>query len=239
MKNIFIFLGDKLRAKLVIINLFIFTTVFLSKPLYALSGKEINNHIKSWLAKEGIKSNPQFSIRKKLPYCNQNVSYEKYYDSYKLIKVTCEAKNSWTIFVKTNAFTSKPKKPNLSKLKKIIVLNKSIEKGNYIRKNDLIFIKSSKKNIFYNNIEDLIGRKVKQNLRKGQFIQPRHLFKKYSVNEGDPVIIVLKFNNNEVSTGGIVLKSGNVGDVLDVKNARSGKIIKGVLKENKKINVFF
>ena len=103
----------------------------------------------------------------------------------------------------------------------------------------LLFIKSSKKNIFYNSKEELIGRKVKQNLKKGQYIQPRHLFAKYSVNEGDPVVIVSKFKNAEVSTGGIAIKSGNIGDLLEVKNTRSGIIIKGILKKNKKINVFF
>ena len=65
------------------------------------------------------------------------------------------------------------------------------------------------------------------------------LFKKYSVNEGDAVIIISKFKNTEVSTGGIAMKSGNIGDILEVKNSRSGKIVKGTLKKNKKINVFF
>ena len=115
----------------------------------------------------------------------------------------------------------------------ILVLNKSIEKGNYIKKSDLTFIKSPKKNIFYNSKEELIGRKVKQNLKKGQYIQPRHLFAKYSVNEGDPVVIVSKFKNAEVSTGGIVMKSGNVGDVLEVKNQRSGKVVKGILTKKR------
>ena len=167
------------------------------------------------------------------------MSYEKYNDSYKLIKVSCESKNSWTIFVRTNANTFKQKKLKVSNTKEILVLNKSIEKGNYIKKSDLTFIKSRKKNIFYNNKEELIGRKVKQNLKKGQYIQPRHLFTKYSVNEGDPVVIVSKFKNAEVTTGGIAIRSGNIGDVLEVKNTRSGKIIKGMLKKNKIINVFF
>ena len=35
------------------------------------------------------------------------------------------------------------------------------------------------------------------------------------------------------------MESGNLGDVLRVKNVRSGKIIKGYLKKNKKIDVFF
>ena len=156
-----------------------------------------------------------------------------------MIKVSCEEKNSWTIFVKTNANTLKQKKLKISKTNEILVLNKSIEKGNYIKKSDLTFIKSSKKNIFYNSKEELIGRKVKQNLKKGQYIQPRHLFAKYSVNEGDPVVIVSKFKNAEVSTGGIAIKSGNIGDLLEVKNTRSGIIIKGILKKNKKVNVFF
>ena len=239
MKNIFIFLEDKLSIKSFIIKLFILYVIFLPKSLYALSGKEINNHIKKWLESENIKSNPQFSPKKKLPDCKQNVSYEKYNNSYKLVKVSCEEKNSWTVFVKTAANTLKQKKLKISNTNEILVLNKSIEKGNYIKKSDLTFIKSSKKNIFYNSKDELIGRKVKQNLKKGQYIQPRHLFAKYSVNEGDPVVIVSKFKNTEVSTGGIAIKSGNIGDLLEVKNTRSGIIIKGILKKNKKVNVFF
>ena len=50
---------------------------------------------------------------------------------------------------------------------------------------------------------------------------------------GDPIVIVSKFKNAEVSTGGIAIKSGNVGDVLEVKNKRSGIIIKGILKKDK------
>ena len=208
MKNIFTFLEDKLNIKFFIIKLFLFSIIFFPKSLYALSGKEINNHIKKWLESENIKSNPQFSPKKKLPNCKQNVLYEKYNNSYKLIKVSCEAKNSWTVFVKTNANTLKQKKLKVSNANEILVLNKSIEKGNYIKKSDLTFIKSPKKNIFYNSKEELIGRKVKQNLKKGQYIQPRHLYTKYSVNEGDPVVIVSKFKNTEVSTGGIAINSG-------------------------------
>ena len=239
MKNIFIFLEDKLSINFFIIKLLILVTIFFPKSLYALSGEEINNYIKKWLESEDIRSNPRYSPKKKLPDCKQNVTYEKHDDRYKLIKVSCEAKNSWTIYVKTNANTTKQKKLKLSNSNQIIVLNKSIEKGNYIKKNDLIFVKSSKKNIFYSSKEELIGRKVKQNLKKGQYIQPRHLFKKYSVNEGDPIIIVSKFKNTEVSTGGIAIESGNIGDILEVKNKRSGKIIKGIVRKNKKVNVFF
>ena len=228
-----------MSIKFFTIKFLILITFFSPKSLYALSGKEINNYIKKWLETKGLISNPQFSPKKKLPNCKKNVSYERYNYSYKLVKVSCDAKNSWTIYVKTNVNTQKQKGNKVSKSNQMLVLNKSIEKGNYIKKNDLIFIKSPRKNVFYNSKEELIGRKLRQNLKKGQYIQPRHLFGKYSVNVGDPIVIVSRFKNAEVSTGGIAMKSGNIGDVLEVKNKRSGKIIKGILKKNKKINVFF
>ena len=239
MKNIFIFLEDKLSKKFLIIKLFILITIFFPKNLFAVSGKEINNYIKQWLASEGIKSNPQFSPKKKLPDCSQNISYQKHNGNFELVKVTCDKEDSWTIFVKTYAKKSTQKQLKLSKINQILVLNKSIEKGKYIKKNDLVFINSLRKNVFYHKKEELIGRKLKQNLRKGQYIQPRHLFEKYFVNEGDPVVIVSKLKNAMISTSGIALKSANIGDVLEVKNARSGIIIKGILNKNKKINVFF
>ena len=228
-----------MSIKFFIIKLFVIFILFLPQSLYALTGKEINNHIKKWLESKDIRSNPQFSPKKKLPDCNQNISYQKHNGNFELVKVTCDKKDSWTIFVKTYAKKSTQKKLKLSKFNQILVLNKSIEKGKYIKNDDLIFINSLRKNVFYNKKEELIGRKLKLNLRKGQHIQPRHLFKKYSVNEGDPVVIVSKLKNAVISTSGIALKSANIGDVLEVKNARSGIIIKGILNKNKKINVFF
>ena len=80
-----------------------------------LSGNEINNHIKKWLASQGIKSNPQFSPNKKFPDCNKNVLFEKHFDNFKLIKVTCNGEKPWTIFVKTNTNLVQPKKNKVSK----------------------------------------------------------------------------------------------------------------------------
>ena len=133
MKNIFIFLVDKLSIKFLIIKLIILITLFLPKCLYALSGQEINSYIKKMLEIKGIKSNPQFSPQKKLTDCDKKVSYKKYYNNYKLIKVSCEGKKPWTIFVKTNV-NLKQKKLKSLKLNQILVLNKSIEKGHYIKK---------------------------------------------------------------------------------------------------------
>ena len=213
--------------------------LLVPKSLFALSGKDINSHIKNWLSSKGFKSNPQYSSSKKLPKCSNKVNFKGHFNNFKLVEVSCSGIKNWKIYVKTNLEDDKTKKSKLNKINTVIILNKSVEKGHYLTKNDLKFKKSFKKNIFYKNKDELIGRKLKQNLRQGQILQPRHLFKKYLVNEGEPVIIQSKFGKGSVSTGGIALKSGNIGDILEAKNIRSGKIIKGILKKNKKINVFF
>ena len=81
MKNIFIFLEDKLNIKFFIIKSFILITIFFPKSLYALSGEEINNYIKKWLETEDIKSNPQFSPKK----------------NYLIVQKMCHMKNIMTV----------------------------------------------------------------------------------------------------------------------------------------------
>ena len=59
----------------------------------------------------------------------------------------------------------------------IIFSKKSLKKGQIISKDDLVF-KNVKKNIgadIFNNIEDLVGRKLKQNVSLGFPIRSRHL----------------------------------------------------------------
>ena len=79
---------------------------------------------------------------------------------------------------------------------------------------------------------------LKQNLKNGKIIRPRHLFERFDVHEGDQVLIVSNVGKAYVSSSGIAQKSGKIGDILTVKNQRSGKIIKGYLKKNKKIQVY-
>ena len=85
-------------VKILKIKLFILIFIFFPNNLYALSGKEINNYVKKWLASQGIKSNPQFSPNKKFPDCNQNVLLEKHFDNFKLIKVICKGKKTLVNF---------------------------------------------------------------------------------------------------------------------------------------------
>ncbi len=205
----------------------------------AISGKDINYKVKLWLSNKGYKSNPEFLEKKILPSCEKKIVFKKHFNSFKLVNVICNGLNPWSIYVKTNVKTKLIKNGEKKGKYSVIKLSRSKEKGEIILINDLKIEKNSNKKGFFKYKNDLIGRKLKQNLREGQIIKPRHLFKKYYVNEGEPVLIESRFKNTSVSTGGIAMEPGNLGDALKVKNVRSGKIIKGYLKKNKIINVFF
>ena len=219
-----------------VIFIFYFFTI---APAAAISGKDINSDIKFWLKSKGYESNPEFLENKILPDCENKIILKKHFNSFKLVNVSCEGLNSWSVFVKTNVNLEKINNEKSKNNYKVIKLSKSLEKGEIITIDDLTMSFSSNNNYFFKNKKDLIGRKLKQNLREGQIVRPRHLFKKYYVNEGEPVLIESKLQNATVSTSGVAMESGNLGDILRVKNVRSGRIIKGYLKKNKKINVFF
>ena len=72
----------------------------------------------------------------------------------------------------------------------------------------------------------------------GQILHPRHLFESFDINNGDIISIVVNFGNVDVTVSGEAKDSGNLGDLIKVKNLKSGKIIKGYVKKNKKIKIF-
>ena len=213
--------------------------VFLSSNVMAISGFEINNKLKLWLLDKNILSDPNFSSKKVYKACEGDIQFEKVYDNYSLIKAFCPDLNGWKIYIKSNLkkkIIARNKDTNF--LKKIIVLKYSHEKGDVITKNSLkVEYKKSNNSSFYDD-KQLLGRKLRQNLKKGQVIKPRHLQKKYEINEGDPVTILSKIGVITVTSSGLAGKSGNLGDLIEVKNIRSGKLIKGFLKKNKIIQVY-
>ena len=91
---------------------------------------------------------------------------------------------------------------------------------------------------FFGNRDELIGRKLKKNLKMGQLLHPRHLYEKFDINQGDFISIVSNVGNTYVTVSGEAEEDGNLGDIIQVKNLRSGKTIKGYVKKNKIIKIF-
>ena len=145
---------------------------------------------------------------------------------------------------KKNKLTSNSKlikkEKKIIKNYKVFKLSRGIEKNSVLQEEDIkvIFSDISSQASFFKNKNDLIGRKLNKNLKMDQILHPRHLKEKFDINNGDYVSIVSSTKKVSVVVLGEALNSGNLDDLIRVKNIRSGKVIKGYIQKNKIIRVF-
>ena len=245
--------------KIIKTNLLLFILIsFISKQAIAITGEEISSKVSHWLTKEGIKGTPIFSKNSFYKDCNDKIEIKKMFQNYKTIKVNCLDENGFELVMRVqtsrnaeNKKKNKPKKVSklpirnkLSKKKKeflkIIKLKKSVEKNDIIELDDIetILVEKKHQTSFFSNKKELVGRKLKTNLKMGQILHPRHLFESFDINNGDIISIVSNLGNVSVTASGEAQDSGNLGDLIKVKNLKSGKIIKGYIKKDKKTKIF-
>ena len=259
--QIYFFGGWSLLKKLFYYVLTILIISTISKQTIAITGKEVSEKISTWLLTQGIEGKPLFSKTIVFKDCGSDIQINKAYNNYKTLNVKCLEKNGFNLFVRiklnkpvkdtkknkiiskatnrnTNMLSSKELKKN--KTFHSVKLKRSLEKNDIIKIEDLDLIITSKpsEKSFFNNKEDLVGRKLKKNLKVDQLLHPRHLYEKFEVNIGDFLSIVSQMGNASVAVAGEAKDSGNLGDIIKVKNLRSGKVIKGYVNKNKIIRVF-
>ena len=259
--QIYFFGGWSLLKKLFYYVLTILIISTISKQTIAITGKEVSEKISTWLLTQGIEGKPLFSKTIVFKDCGSDIQINKAYNNYKTLNVKCLEKDGFNLFVriklnkpvkdtKKNKIISKAKNRNTNlisskELKKnktfhTVKLKRSLEKNDIIKIEDLDLIITSKpsEKSFFNNKEDLVGRKLKKNLKVDQLLHPRHLYERFEVNIGDFLSIVSQMGNASVAVAGEAEDSGNLGDIIKVKNLRSGKVIKGYVNKNKIIRVF-
>jgi len=223
-------------------SLIFFSILFVSNQAIALSGEDISKKISEWLITENVSGKPIFSKKSIYKDCSNDLKMTRPFQNYKTIKVSCPDQNGFEVLVRIKTKKILPIKTNIKNTKKFksIKLKRALEKNDVIELSDLelVLSKKSSNNSFYNNKKDLVGRKIKQNLKMGQLLHPRHLYEKFDIQSGDYLSIVSSVGAASVAVSGKALDSGNLGDLIKVQNLRSGSVIKGYVKKNKIIKVY-
>ena len=224
--------------------LWIISIFLIKNQAMAISGQEISQKVSQWLVNEGVNGSPIFSNKTVFKDCNKEIEFKKIYQNYKTIKVKCPDQNGFELLMRVKfsknvkVFRDNQKK-EIRKFQ-IVKLKRSLEKNDIINLNDIemVTVEQKYQTSFYSNLKELVGRKLKKNLKMGQILHPRHLFEKFDVNNGDIISIVSNVGNASVIVSGEAQDSGNLNDLIKVKNLESGKIIKGYIKKNKIIKIF-
>jgi flagella basal body P-ring formation protein FlgA len=73
---------------------------------------------------------------------------------------------------------------------------------------------------------DALGRKVRRTLRAGSPLRGSDLITPPAVNKGERVIILARAGAAQITTTGIALKDGHIGEQIAVRNETSNKVIR-------------
>ena len=110
----------------------------------------------------------------------------------------------------------------------VLVATRPIVKNSIINQADLQFVRQDISRYsagIFTQPEHLIGMVAKRSIRHDAVITPRMVKPKRLVNRGDVISIIAEANGLTIRTSGKALMDGHQGQIIQVKNNRSGRQI--------------
>ena len=219
------------------IYLIILCFIFNHSNAATISGSELKERISKWLKTKGANIQVEILDNIKYPYCNEkDLLISDISGSYRLIKVNCIGEDKWSFIVRNKQNVESNKNKSKNKVN-VLALKNGLKSGTIINENDIIVIKKSvkDKNDLVKNKTDLIGKKLKKSINSNRPIYHSNLEKDWLIQKNSSIIIENKIGGITVKDQGIALENADFMDVLKVKNIKSGKIIYGFAKNQKKV----
>tara|TARA_A100001388_G_scaffold2768_1_gene2014 strand:+ start:1769 stop:2461 length:693 start_codon:yes stop_codon:yes gene_type:complete len=219
------------------IYLIILCFIFNHSNAATISGSELKERISKWLKTQGANIQVEILDNIKYPYCNEkDLLISDISGSYRLIKVNCIGEDKWSFIVRNKQNVESNKNKSKNKVN-VLALKNGLKSGTIINENDIIVIKKSvkDKNDLVKNKTDLIGKKLKKSINSNRPIYHSNLEKDWLIQKNSSIIIENKIGGITVKDQGIALENADFMDVLKVKNIKSGKIIYGFAKNQKKV----
>ncbi len=222
----------------IILKVLIITFLIVKDSLAStISGYEIKSLIEKWLEKHGEEANINILESLKYPACEpDNIIINDISGNSKLIKVNCIGNNPWQFIVrnKVNKLKSKTKNKQLSNF---YALKNFKEKGSIINEKDLIIVKTknSRRNLFISNKSDVVGKKLKKSVNSNQLLKRSNLEKNWLIKKNSQVTIINNKSFVTIKEDGLAMNDANYMDMIKVKNIKSGKVIVGYAKNEKKV----
>ena len=219
------------------IYLIILCFIFNHSNAATISGSELKERISKWLKTKGVNTQVEILDNIKYPYCNEkDLLISDISGSYRLIKVNCIGEDKWSFIVRNKQNVESNKNKSKNKVN-VLALKNSLKSGTIINENDIIVIKKrvNNKNDLVKNKIDLIGKKLKKSINSNRPIYHSNLEKDWLIQKNSSIIIENKIGSITVKDQGIALENADFMDVLKVKNIKSGKIIYGFAKNQKKV----
>ncbi len=113
-----------------------------------------------------------------------------------------------------------------------VVATRTLARGEVLRNGDVAIEKRPKTEMQSENLRDLaaaIGLEVRQGMRPGQVVRSGDLVKPQLVKRGEPVILHFEVPGIVLTARGKAEDNGALGDVVNITNVQSKRIIQGTV----------
>ena len=247
-----------MEDKLVIKRVILLAAIWLNLSIESkasqeqLSGSSLSNLIVEHLNKEGLSSQPVINKNRVFFGCtDSNIVIKKRYQSWKTVELTCQTNKSWRYTFRNKLASPlaaikaiKPHDLQKESAQKnsstVFVLKHSKKKGDRVEKSDLVLSEEKKihSNGAFNDLKEILGKRLKRSLRKGAILKANHLNPDWLVYKNQRVTIEHTIGEIYVKMKGIALSNGAKGERILVKNIASNKTVEGFVKSEKKISIF-
>jgi flagella basal body P-ring formation protein FlgA len=215
-------------------------------PSERINGAQIRVVIQAELAEYGLLVEPSIKPDRLFRSCDGDFVVEKAFGGWKTVRVICRQENAWDIYVRTGYQSEAPakadkspenleKSDNLDLMQRVIVV-RPVSRGDLLTREDLGLQTLSRSGSGgFTDIDELVGRRAKKSLRTGLVVHDRHLQPDWMVHAKQSVSVVNNTGGIQVTTAGIALENGRLGDLVKVRNLSSNSILHGFVAGTKKI----
>ena len=217
-------------------------------PSERINGAQIRVVIQAELAEYGHRVEPSINPDRLFRACDGDFVVEKAFGDWKTVRVICRQENAWDIYVRTGYQSEAPakadkspenpqKSDNLDLMQRVIVV-RPLSRGDLLTREDLgLQTLSRSGGGGFTDIDELVGRRAKKSLRTGLVVHDRHLQPDWMVHAKQSVSVVNNTGGIQVTTAGIALENGRLGDLVKVRNLSSNSILHGFVAGTKKISI--
>ena len=207
----------------------------------SISGSELKKIVDNWLLEKGSVANVNLLEEIKYPKCDEKkIFINDISGKFNLIKISCLSPHQWSIITRNKLAVKNPRNNNHKKKGSLVfALNKPKKKGEIINAEDVIQIYKKIFNIngLVFNKEDLIGKKLSKSVSANRAIFFSSLARDWVIEKDSLIFIENRINSVTIKVEGIALQNGDLGEKIMVKNAKSGKILHGFVRDKKKVSL--
>lgn len=203
---------------------------------------ELQRKVKEFLITEIHKNNPKADLSVKVKGLDPRLQLHRCIpDNLRLsaphnrqlinsstVSVKCLAPHPWSIYVPVQ----------IQMLKKVVVTDKHISKNQQFTSDDIKIIKVDIMKVrqgYFSRPEEVIGKVAKRRISPNRIINPINLKLAKLISKGDIVSITAITDGIKVTVKGMALQQGRLGEMINVKNLTSKKIIEAKVVSNKDV----